>query len=263
MSGRGTTVSDTADSALRPKWMGAVLRRALDAIVPPLCVACRRPLMDPRTLCAGCWRQLTIISPPICPIMGTPLAYDAGPDARSPEMRWNHPLYDKARAAVVFETVSRRLVHQLKYHDVPGVARLMAGLMAPAVREITDEADYLVPVPLHRTRLLSRRFNQAALLADNLRPLVGVPVLRYAVQRTRRTRQQVGMSREERSNNLHNAFKVRDRQAVAGKRIVLIDDVLTTGATADALAWSLRTAGASSITVAVFARAMAGTEDPI
>lgn len=243
-------------------WPRALFKRAIDLVAPPLCAACRRPITDPRTLCATCWRELTLIVPPVCDITGTPLAYDAGPGARSPELAWNHPLYDRARAAVMLDKVSRRLVHQLKYHDVPGVASLMARLMVPAIRDLTDEADCFVPVPLHRRRLAARRFNQAALLADNLGAATGLPVVRYAVQRVRHTPHQVGLGREARASNLHNAFAVKDREQVAGRRIVLVDDVLTTGATADALAMTLRGAGARSVSVAVFARAIAGASEP-
>ena len=244
-------------------WPKALVKRVVDLVAPPLCASCRRPLTNPRTLCAHCWRELTLISPPICDITGTPLAYDAGAGARSVELQWNYPLYDRARAAVVFDKVSRRLVHQLKYHDVQAVARLRARLMAPAAREVTAEADCLLPVPLHRRRLAARRFNQAALIAEHLSPLVGLPVVRYAVQRVRRTPHQVGLNRDERANNLHNAFTVKDRDQVLGRRIVLVDDVLTTGATADALATTLRAAGARSVSVAVFARAIAGASEPV
>ncbi len=257
---------ETIDSGIRSagpaRWIGVLARKALDVLIPPLCLSCRRPLAEPRALCAGCWQELTLIGAPICDIMGTPLPYDAGPGARSPELRWNHPLYDKARAAVVFDAVSRRLVHQLKYHDTPGAAHLMANLMAPAIRDITADADVLVPVPLHRSRLVSRRFNQSVLIADQLSPLVGVPVARYAVQRVRRTPHQVGLRREERANNLHDAFAVKDRAAIAGRHVVVVDDVLTTGATADALAWTLRGAGARSVRVAVFARVVGEETGP-
>jgi len=245
-----------------PGWTGAILKRLVDLVAPPLCASCRRPLTNPRTLCAQCWRELTLITPPICDITGTPLAFDAGEGARSAELAWNYPLYDRARAAVIFDKVSRRLVHQLKYHDVPGVAPLMARLMAPAARDLTSEADCLVPVPLHRRRLAARRFNQAALLAEHLSELVGLPVVRYAVQRVRCTPHQVGLNRDERANNLHNAFVVKDRSQIVGRHVVLVDDVLTTGATADALATTLRAAGARSVSVAVFARAIAGASEP-
>jgi predicted amidophosphoribosyltransferase len=109
-------------------------------------------------------------------------------------------------------------------------------------------------MPLHRRRLASRRFNQAAMIADRLSPLVGVPVARHALRRVRHTRRQVGLSRDERANNLHRAFAVPDPARVAGMRIVLVDDVLTTGASADAVALELKAAGARSVAVAVFAR---------
>ena len=122
------------------RWGRTAGAAGLRVVVPPLCLACRRPLVDPRTLCGPCRRELEVIAPPICDVMGTPLAFDAGPGARSPELRWNHPLYDRARAATVFGPMSQRLVHQLKYQDVPGVAALMARLMAPAVADVTAGA---------------------------------------------------------------------------------------------------------------------------
>ena len=227
---------------------------AADLVVPPLCLGCRRPLVDPRTLCGPCRRGLEVIAAPFCDIMGTPLAFDAGPGARSPELRWNHPLYDRARAAAVFGPVSQRLVHQLKYHDVPGVAALMARLMAPAMADLLADGDILVPVPLHRRRLLARRYNQSVLIADRLAPLVGLPVARDAVRRVRNTPHQVGLSREQRADNLYGAFRVVRPEAIAGRGVILVDDVLTSGATADALAVTLRAAGARAVSVAVFAR---------
>ena len=158
--------------------------------------------------------------------------------------------------------MSRRLVHQLKYHDVPGVAALMARLMAPAVRDVTDGADILVPMPLHPRRLAARRFNQAVMIADRLSPLVGVPVARDVVRRVRHTRTQVGLSRDERSDNLHRAFAVPDPARIAGKVVVLVDDVLTTGASADAVALTLKDAGAAAVRVAVFARLVPGDREP-
>lgn len=258
---------DTA-VALRPRpragaFAAAALGRLLDTIVPALCLGCRRPIVDPRTLCAPCWTTLELISPPICDIMGTPLAFDAGPGARSPELRWNHPLYERARAATVFGPMSRRLVHQLKFQDIPGVAVLMARLMAPRIADVTRGADLLVPMPLHRLRLASRRFNQAVLIADALAPLVGVPVARRAVARVRHTPHQVGLSREARANNLNGAFRVVDRAAFAGRSVVIVDDVLTSGASADALALTLSAAGAARVSVATFARVVGESREPV
>ena len=238
-------------------------RGLLDAVVPPACLGCRRPLTEPRTLCGPCWRDLEIVSPPICPVSGAPLAYDAGPDARARELSWNFPLYDRARTATVFGAMSRQLVHELKYRDVPGVAALMARLMAPAVRDVTAGADMLIPMPLHRRRLAARRFNQAAMIATRLAPQVGVPVAVDAVRRVRHTERQVGLSREARADNLHRAFAVPEPGKVAGKAVVIVDDVITTGASADAVALALKAAGARFVGVAVFSRVVADDRTPL
>ncbi len=130
----------------------------------------------------------------------------------------------------------------------------MARLMKPAMADLVGDAEVLLPVPLHRRRLLKRRFNQAVLIADALSPLVDLPVARHAVRRVRHTPHQVGLSRDQRADNLHAAFVVAEPERVVGKAVVLVDDVLTSGATADALAITLKAAGARSVTVAVFAR---------
>ncbi|WP_420393098.1 ComF family protein [Acuticoccus sp.] len=126
--------------------------------------------------------------------------------------------------------------------------------MAGACADVTDGADVLVPMPLHYRRLVTRRFNQAVLLADALSHLVGVPVNRFAVRRVRSTRQQVGLSREARAENLERAFRVADRTAIEGRTVVIVDDVLTTGASADALTLALSAAGARAVRLAVFAK---------
>lgn len=241
----------------------ACVSKLLEAVIPPLCLGCRRPLSEAQSLCPRCWSALEIIAPPICPILGTPLSYDAGPGAHSPELRWNHPLYERARAGVVYGPMSRRLVHQLKFQDVPGVAPLMARLMLPRVAEIIKDADLLLPVPLHRRRLAARRFNQAVILADRLSEATGVPVIRFAVRRVRSTRHQVGLTREQRADNLNGAFRVVDRDAIAGRTVVMVDDVITTGATADALAMALTAAGARTVRMAAFARVVGSDREPV
>lgn len=256
-----------SDGAAERGWFrragSSLCAAAINALVPPLCLGCRKPLIEPRSLCPACWSELELIVPPICPVLGTPLAFDAGPGAHSPELRWNHPLYERARAATVFGPMSRRLIHQLKYQDVPGVAALMAKLMLPRANDVVSDADILIPVPLHRRRLAARRFNQAVLLADALSRELGVPVARDAVRRVVSTVQQVGLTREKRASNLNNAFKVMDRDAVDGRVVVMVDDVLTTGATADALALALSAAGASSVRIVTFARVVGADREPV
>jgi ComF family protein len=166
------------------------------------------------------------------------------------------PSYNRARAAVRFDEISRTLVHALKYGDRLDLAPMMGRWVTYAGRELLTEADALVPVPLHWRRLWARRFNQSAMLAATISAETGVPIAAGALKRVKATVQQVGLSRAERGDNIQGAFKVPDtgKAAVAGRRLVLVDDVLTSGATVEGCAKALLRAGAANVDVLVFAR---------
>jgi ComF family protein len=230
-------------------------RLALDIALPTLCVACREPV-DGDGVCAACWAKLSFIAPPFCPRLGIPFVYDPGPDMLSMEAIANPPAYTRARAAVRYDDVARTLVHALKYQDRTDLAPAMGRWMARAGRELLAEADVLVPVPLHWKRGWSRRYNQSGALARVIERQTGVKLSSEALRRVRQTQQQIGLSRKERASNVQGAFKVAaDRQdLIHGRRVVLIDDVLTSGATVDACARALLRAKAASVDVLVFAR---------
>jgi ComF family protein len=236
----------------------------LDIALPTLCVACREPV-DGEGVCAGCWAKLSFIAPPYCPRLGIPFVYDPGPDMLSMEAIANPPAYARARAAVRYDDVARTLVHALKYQDRTDLAPAMGRWMARAGRELIDDADVLVPVPLHWRRGWRRRYNQSGALARIIERQTGVNVAAEALKRIRPTLQQIGLSRPQRASNVQGAFKVAaDRQAlIAGRRVVLIDDVLTSGATVDACARALLRAKAASVDVLVFARVVDGHKSPI
>ena len=139
----------------------SVLRRVLDLALPPLCAACREPV-EGRGLCPACWSKLSFITRPYCERLGTPFVYDPGPGILSMEAIADPPAYNRARAAVRFDEISRALVHALKYGDRLDLAPVMGRWISRAGRELLDEADALVPVPLHWRRLWARRFNQSA-----------------------------------------------------------------------------------------------------
>jgi ComF family protein len=242
-----------------------VLRHALDAVLPPLCPACRVPLGDGVGLCAACWSKLSFIEPPYCARLGIPFTYDPGPGLLSMEAIANPPAYDRARAAVRYDDIARALVLGFKYGDRLDLAAMMGRWMARAGHELTRDADALLPVPLHWRRLWARRFNQSAALAAAISGTCGVPVLHDALKRVRATPQQVGLSKSERADNVQGAFRVTAHQkvSVAGRRVVLIDDVLTSGATVDACARALMRAGAAHVDVLVFARVVAPVRSPI
>ena len=245
--------------------MRAVLRRALDIALPPLCPSCRAPLGDGAGLCADCWAKLSFIAPPYCARLGIPFTYDPGPGLLSMEAIANPPAYERARAAVRYDDVARALVHGFKYGDRLDLAGMMGGWMARAGDELIRDADALIPVPLHWRRLWARRFNQSAALATAISRIAGVPVLHETLKRVRATQQQVGLSKSARGTNVQGAFRVPagEKAALAGKRVLLIDDVLTSGATADTCARALLRAGAAAVDVLVFARVVAPLRSPI
>ena len=250
-------------NACRGAW-ALTSRLALDIALPTLCVACREPV-DGEGVCAACWAKLSFIAQPYCPRLGIPFVYDPGPDLLSMEAIANPPAYQRARAAVRYDDVARTLVHALKYQDRTDLAPAMGRWMARAGRELLAEADVLVPVPLHWRRGWSRRYNQSGALARVIERQSGVKVASEALRRIRPTQQQIGLSRTQRANNVQGAFKVApDRSAdIAGRRVILIDDVLTSGATTDACARALLRAKAAQVDVLVFARVVDTHKAPI
>jgi ComF family protein len=247
-------------NAMRGAW-----RFILDLGLPPMCPACRAPLGDQGGLCADCWSRLSFIAPPYCERLGIPFVYDPGPGILSMEAIADPPAYTRARAAVRYDDVARALVHAFKYGDRLDLAPTMGAWMARAGGELLADADGLVPVPLHWRRLWARRFNQSAALARVMAEASGVPMLDDVIRRLRATMQQVGLPRAQRATNVEGAFAVpaNKRGDIRGRRLVLVDDVLTSGATADTCARALLRAGAANVDVIVFARVVDSVRAPI
>ena len=234
----------------------ALLTRLLDLALPPICLSCGVHVDRHRMLCPGCWSQVDFITPPLCDRLGVPLPFDSGERAVSAAALAAPPVYDRARAAAAYDGVMRDLVHSLKYRDRPEGCRLFAQWMCLAGADVLEEADVLVPVPLHWSKLWARRFNQSALIAREISKSTGLPLLPHVLRRSKRTSSQVGLSLDQRRRNVRGAFIVPDQLSgkVAGRHVLLIDDVITTGATADACARSLRAAGAHAVDVLALAR---------
>lgn len=236
--------------------LAAAGRLAFNFALPPTCIACTAVTGEAGGLCGTCWGRLTFITRPYCERTGSPFAFDPGEPLVSPEAVADPPAFDRARAAVLFDAVARDLVHGLKYADRLDLAAPMGRLMAQAGRELLADAGMLVPVPLHPLRLWRRRFNQAALLARRVSRASGVPVRADLLRRRRATTTQTHLDRAERRANVAGAFHVPAAAApsLAGTRVVLVDDVYTTGATLDACARALRQAGAARVDALTFAR---------
>lgn len=236
-------------------------RALVQTVLPPTCLACRKPAGASGGLCPQCWQGAGFIERPYCERLGTPFAYDSGGPLISPSAFSDPPAFDRARAAMRFSDVARDLVHLLKYGDRLDLVKPLASWMSRAGDELLRDADALIPVPLHWTRLFQRRFNQSAELARAISRQKTVPVIDDVLTRIRATPPQVGRARDERAKNVHGAFSIEKslRGEIKGKRIVLVDDVLTTGATANACARILRRAGASRVDVLTLARVV----DPV
>ena len=235
--------------------LASLPRAALDIALPTLCVSCHEPVAG-EGVCAACWGKLSFIAPPFCARLGIPFVYDPGPGLLSMQAIANPPAYQRARAAVRYDDVARTMVHALKYQDRTDLAPVMGRWMARAGQELLGDADALIPVPLHWLRGWSRRYNQSGALAAVIGKSAHLPVVGNALRRMRPTLQQVGLSKADRSLNVQGAFKVplEDKSSVQGRRIVLVDDVLTSGATVDACARALLRARAASVDVLVFSR---------
>lgn len=247
---------------------GALLRLGsglLDLVYPPTCLDCGAPVASAASLCATCFGKLRPITAPYCPVLGTPFEVSIGPNALSAEAIADPPPFDRARSAVLYNDVAQAVVARMKYGDRPELAGFCARLMHGAGRDLWADGPVLVPVPLHFWRQVSRRYNQSTELARALSHLTGLAVDTGIVRRTRRTRQQVGLSRDARARNVTGAFTPHP-QVVArlkGRGVVLVDDVITTGSTVKAITRALKRAGVEKIDVISFARVVTGAELPI
>ncbi|AFL53555.1 putative competence protein F [Sinorhizobium fredii USDA 257] len=230
----------------------------VNLVFPPVCCGCGRLTGDARAVCPSCWAGLRLIERPYCEVLGSPFAVDPGSGAVSPQAIANPPVFDRLRSVSLHEGIARDLVHGLKYRDRTDLASMMAEWMIRASDGTVAAADMIVPVPLHAFRLWRRKFNQSAELARCISERAGKPYRPETLHRVRRTRRQVGLAARAREENVRGAFAVAEsaRPGLEGKRIVLVDDVYTTGATVSAATRALKRAGAGDVTVLTFAMAM-------
>lgn len=227
------------------------IKSAVDFVLPPTCGLCREVVSQTGALCGTCWRDMNFMAPPWCAGCGMPFDGPAAPDALCAPCLTAPPPYEKARAALAYDERCRKLIGHFKYSDQTHLLPTLLPWLERAAAELLP-VDVIVPVPMHRLRLLRRKYNQSALLAIALGKSFAVPVELMTLRRIRATRPQVGMKREQRLKNVRDAFAVRGD--IKNKTVLLVDDVLTTGATLEACSEALLKAGARSVRVATLAR---------
>ncbi|HSR55416.1 MAG TPA: ComF family protein [Alphaproteobacteria bacterium] len=239
--------------------IGAAVSGILDLLLPHQCLKCGEVVGKDGALCASCWSAIAFMAPPMCARCGYPFELDSGFGEEAGlcgACLRNPPPYDRARAVFRYDEQSRSLVLGLKHGDKTHGVPAFGAWLARAAGPLAAEADLVAPVPLHRWRLFRRRYNQAALLATAVSRAAGIACMPGLLTRVRATPSQGRLSRSRRRLNVRGAFAVAPghRPAVEGRRVLLIDDVLTTGATVEAAARCLTKAGAGAVDVLTLAR---------
>jgi len=236
--------------------LGGLLGGLTDLLFPARCLGCGTEVDMQGRLCGPCWGDVTFIDGPVCACCGSPFEVDLGPETLCAGCLAEVPPFDTARAMCRYDDGSRRFILGLKHGDRVDAARPLARWLTRAAAPFLDEVDVIAPVPLHRWRLLRRRFNQAAELARALKAETGLPVMADLLHRVRATQSQGGLNRAGRARNVKGAFRVNARHVpdMQGCTVLLVDDVLTTGATVHACAKALKQAGAAAVHVVTLAR---------
>ena len=245
--------------------LAAAGRRVLDVILPPHCLACGDTVDEPGSLCPPCWETMTFLGAPACACCGVPFEFDVGAGALCAACIRRPPVFERARSVLAYDDASRGLILGFKHADRTEAAPAFGRWLARAGADLIAEADIIAPVPLHWTRFWRRRYNQSTLLAQALARAARqgghqggrrLPVIPDLLTRRRRTPSQGGLGASARARNVRGAFRIKPahQARLRGARVLLVDDVFTTGATVEACARVLLRAGAGAVDVLTLAR---------
>ena len=234
-----------------------ILSRILNYIYPPRCISCSELMQETGGFCGACWSKLNFITIPYCRICCFEFSFDPG-EGNDICLKCNTtpPSYDFARSVLRFDENSKKLVHNLKYHDSTFIAANFAKIIVNMHKEIISDADYIIPVPMHKWKRLFRLYNQSQILAYELGKELGIKMLPNILMKTKHTKSQTGLSKAQRQENLTGSIAVEQKSFIKGKKIILVDDVMTTGSTVNLCAGKLKKAGASEVVVVCIARTL-------
>lgn len=234
-----------------------ILYKILDYIYPPRCISCSELIQENGGFCGTCWSGLNFITKPYCKICCFEFSFDPGEgNDICLKCSSNPPAFDLARSVLRFDEHSKKLIHALKYHDSTFVASNFAKIIVAMHKDIISKADFIIPVPMHKWKRLSRLYNQSQIFASEIAHLAGKKMVPDILLKTKHTKSQTGLSKKHREENLKGSIEVVKRGEIKGKYIVLVDDVMTTGSTVDLCAKILKKAGAKSVVVICIARTL-------
>lgn len=233
-----------------------IFKSLVDFILPPHCPICKKSLQSSHALCPECFAQIRFVTEPLCVRCGRPFEFQVPEEPLCGVCCTKEPLFKKARTAFVYDSFSRELILPFKHGDKTEFTPLLTTFLMRAGAELLSETDIILAVPLHKSRLIKRKYNQAGLLAKSLSEKAHKPYLSTVLVRKKATLSQGHMRREERKHNVAGAFEVKHANLIKHKRILLIDDVYTTGATLNECAKVLLKKGAKSVSYLTLARVL-------
>jgi len=234
--------------------MHSFFNKVIDFLLPPICLACEKLVTKNQALCVSCWNDINFISKPFCRQCGIPFGFEVESETLCGQCHSKKPNYNYARSVFVYNDASKSIILRLKHADQLQHVPALSNWMIRSGKEFWNEADLIIPVPLHRWRFLKRRYNQAALLAEFIGKETNINVVIDGLFRKKATKSQGHLSKKQRIENVAGSFSINPKLDVKGLNIVLIDDVITTGATVDECARLLVKKGASMVNVLTIAR---------
>jgi ComF family protein len=237
--------------------IGTIWNNILDYIYPPRCLLCSELILNNNGFCIDCWSKLNFITEPYCQVCCFEFSIDYGETNNKCARCLNDPpYYDYARSLLRFDAHSKKIIHALKYYDRSFVSQIIAKMLVNYYKPSVVSADLIVPVPMHRFKRLSRLYNHAQILSSAIALLVEKKITPDILLKTKYTKSQTGLARKYRLDNLSDSITVANKQKIRGKKILLVDDVMTTGATINLCAKQLKKAGAKEVVVLCIARTL-------